>query len=131
MSLVPYHLAISQYLLAGKAGFEPATNRLTGDRSTKLSYMPTLASVVGFEPTALGFGVQCSTKLSYTLTLLEGMEGFEPTYRGFADLGLATWRHTHSFWWGARDSNPQPRGTSGLQPDHLSSSCNSPYFRIN
>ena len=22
-------------------------------------------------------------------------------------------------WWGARDSNPQPRGASGLQPDHL------------
>ena len=40
-------------MLAGVTGLEPATYRVTGDRSNQLSYTPTMVGGIGLEPMAL------------------------------------------------------------------------------
>ena len=47
--------------MVGLAGLEPATSRLSGVRSNRLSYKPTMVEVEGLEPPTFGFGDQRST----------------------------------------------------------------------
>ena len=39
--------------MAGVTGLEPATYRVTGDRSNQLSYTPLMVGAEGLEPTTL------------------------------------------------------------------------------
>ena len=68
----------------GLAGLEPATSRLSGVRSNRLSYKPSMVEVEGLEPPAPWSQTTCATKLRYT-SIMAGAAGFEPTAFGFGD----------------------------------------------
>jgi hypothetical protein len=72
-----------------------------------------LASQKRFELPTHGLEGRCSIQLSYWDTFLEGVPGFEPGNKGFADLCLTTWLYSHI--WGDRwESNPRmPEPQSG------------------
>ena len=56
--------------MVGLAGLEPATSRLSGVRSNRLSSKPTMVEVEGLEPPAPWSQTTCATKLRYTSSII-------------------------------------------------------------
>jgi hypothetical protein len=54
-----------------------------------------MASQKRFELLTHGLEGRCSIQLSYWDSYLEGVPGFEPGNKGFADLCLTTWLYSH------------------------------------
>jgi hypothetical protein len=84
-----------------------------------------MASQKRFELPTHGLEGRCSIQLSYwDSVFLEGVPGFEPGNKGFADLCLTTWLYSQI--WGDRwESNPR---VSEPQSDALTTSPRPPFI---